>query len=233
MQLDSVYTRVMDIAGTPLNDSYHFGQTLINDYGRPYWQGVNNITGFSTSANDGRFAFYVDGEYQYAPTIPAYPLSVRQVIANVDLNPLQPPTPIPANQFALQNTYAMMKYAGLDWSVGKQSMWWGPGEGGALLMSNNAAPFWMLQINRMEPMNIPGLSRFLGPFETANFFGALAGHDFPPGPYIFGQKVSFKPTENLEFGFTRDDVFGGQGHVPITFGSFWNSFTSFNDVSPQ
>ena len=70
MQLDSVYTRVMDIAGTPVNDSYHFGQTLINDYGRPYWQGVNNITGFSASANDGRFAFYIDGEYQYAPTIP-------------------------------------------------------------------------------------------------------------------------------------------------------------------
>ena len=101
IQLDSVYTRVMDIAGTPVNDSYHFGQTLINDYGRPYWQGVNNITGFSASANDGRFAFYVDGEYQYAPTIPGYPLSVRQVIANVDLNPLQPPTPISANQFRL------------------------------------------------------------------------------------------------------------------------------------
>jgi hypothetical protein len=49
---------------------------------------------------------------------------------------------------------------------------------------------------------------------------------------MFGQKVSFKPTENLEFGFTRDDVFGGQGHVPLTFGSFWNSFTSFTDVPP-
>ena len=69
MQLDSVYTRVMDIAGTPVNDSYHFGQSIINDYGRPYWQGVNNYTGFSASANDGRFAFYIDGEYQYAPTI--------------------------------------------------------------------------------------------------------------------------------------------------------------------
>ena len=230
IQLDSVYTRVMDIAGTPVNDSYHFGQTLINDYGRPYWQGVNNITGFSASANDGRFAFYVDGEYQYAPTIPGYPLSVRQVIANVDVNPLQPPTPITANQFRLLDTYALARYGGLDFSVGKQSMWWGPGEGGAMLMSDNAAPFWMLQINRTEPTNVPGLSKFLGPFEVSNYFGALAGHMFPVGPYMFGQKASFKPTENLEFGFTRNDVFGGQGHVPITFGSFWNSFTSFTDV---
>ncbi len=233
LQLDSVYTRVTDIAGTPVNDSYHFGQTLINDYGRPYWQGVNNISGFSASANDGRYAFYVDGEYQYSPTIPGYPLSVRQVIANVDENPLQPPTPISANQFRLLDTYAVMKYGGLDFSVGKQSMWWGPGQGSAMLMSNNAAPFWMLQINRTEPMNIPGLSKFLGPFEVANYFGALAGHQFPRGPYMFGQKASFKPSPNLELGFTRNDVFGGQGHVPITFGSFWNSFTSLNDVSPQ
>ncbi len=232
MQLDSVYTRVIDIAGTPVNNSYHFGQTLINDYGRPYWQGLNNITGFSASANDGRFAFYVDGEYQHAPTIPALPLSVRQVIANVDENPLQPPQAISANQFQLLSTYATVKYAGLDFSVGRQSMWWGPGESGALLMSNNALPFWMIQINRTEPFNIPGLSKFLGPFEFDNFFGALAGHEFPVGPYFFGQKISFKPTENLEFGFTRDDVFGGQGHVPITFGSFWNSFTSFTDVTP-
>ena len=230
--LDSVYTRITDIAGTPVNDSYHFGQTLINDYGRPYWQGVNNITGFSASANDGRFAFYIDGEYQYAPTIPGYPLSVRQVISNVDLNPLLPPTSVPANKFSLLDTYATMKYAGIDWSVGKQSMWWGPSESGPLLMSDNAAPFWMLQINRMEPTYVPLLSKLLGPFETANFFGALAGHQFPVGPYIFGQKVSFKPTENLEFGFTREDVFGGEGHVPLTFGSFWNSFTSFNDVTP-
>ena len=232
IELDSVYTRVTDIAGKPVNDSYHFGQTLINDYGRPYWQGFNNVTGFSASANDGRFAFYVDGEYQYAPTIPGYPLSVRQVIANVDLNPLQPPKPVTANQFSLLDTYATMKYGGLDFSVGKQSMWWGPTEGGPLLMSDNAAPFWMLQINRMEPVYIPLLSKLLGPFETANFFGALAGHQFPVGPYMFGQKVSSKPTENLEFGFTRDDVFGGEGHVPLTFGSFWNSFTSFNDVPP-
>jgi membrane-associated phospholipid phosphatase len=233
IQVDSVYTRVTDIAGKPVNDSYHFGQTLINDYGRPYWQGFNNITGFSASANDGRFAFYVNGEYQYSPTMPAYPLSIRQLIANVDLNPVQPPTPVSANQFRLLDTYATMKYAGIDWSVGKQSMWWGPGQSGSLLMSDNAAPFWSLQINRLEPTYIPLLSKVLGPFETANYFGALQGHQFPAGPYMFGQKISFKPTENLEFGFTRNDVFAGQGHVPLTFGSFWNSFTSFNDVPPD
>jgi hypothetical protein len=45
-----------------------------------------------------------------------------------------------------------------------------------------------------------------------------------------GQKISFKPTVNFEFGVSRTIVFAGEGHVPFTFGSFWNSFTSFSNV---
>ena len=126
-----------------------------------------------------------------------------------------------------------MKFGGMNISAGKQSLWWGPSESGAMLMSDNAAPLWMARVSRLEPTYIPFLSRFLGPFEFDNFFGALDGHQFPANPYIFGQKISFKPTPNLEFGFTRDDVFGGQGHVPLTLGSFWTSFSSFTDVSPE
>jgi hypothetical protein len=35
----------------------------------------------------------------------------------------------------------------------------------------------------------------------------------------------------LEFGFSRVVVFAGKDHVPLTFGSFWHSFTSFSNVS--
>ena len=231
IQLDTLYTRVLDIAGKPINDSYHFGQTLINDEGRPYQQGVNNVTGFTARAQDGRFAFYVSGEYQHAPFAPAYPLSVRAVIADVDLNPIQPATPFSTiNQFRLLDTYVSMKYAGLDWSVGKQSLWWGPGEGSALLMSNNAVPLWMAQLNLSNPFYFPGVSKLLGLIRMDNFFGSLAAHQFPAGPYMFGQKVSVKPYRDLELGITRTVVFGGYGHVPITFGSFWNSFTTFQNV---
>jgi hypothetical protein len=45
------------------------------------------------------------------------------------------------------------------------------------------------------------------------------------------EKISFKPTGNLEFGFTRSVIWGGQGHVPITIGSFFHSFFSFQNVS--
>src|SRR5208282_3114646 len=33
IRIDSFYTRYLGIAGTPLDDGYHFGQTLINDFG--------------------------------------------------------------------------------------------------------------------------------------------------------------------------------------------------------
>lgn len=35
VRIESLYTNVTGINGAPLNDSRHFGQTIINNYGRP------------------------------------------------------------------------------------------------------------------------------------------------------------------------------------------------------
>ncbi len=245
IQLSSVYTRAMGIAGQPLNDN-NLGESIVNDYGQPYQEGFNNYTGFTARANDGSFAFYVNGEYQHSPSAPAYPLQAREAIASVNNEPVQPGVPFPAiNQFRLLDTYVITPLFGQDISIGKQSLDWGPTQAGSFAISNNAEPFWMLRINRSEPLWIPGISSVLGPFRFDNFFGGLSGHtQFPQSPYMYGQKVSFKPLsyisihgvkpfKNAEMGFTRTTVFAGQNHVPLTLGSFWNSFTSFGNVSDQ
>ncbi|MCI0349436.1 MAG: hypothetical protein L0Z53_08425, partial [Acidobacteriales bacterium] len=36
LRLESAYTRVTSIIGPPLTDGFHFGQTVSNDYGRPF-----------------------------------------------------------------------------------------------------------------------------------------------------------------------------------------------------
>ncbi len=227
IRLESVYTRATVISGPPLNDSYHFGQTLINDFGRPYQRGFNNVTGFTARAETGRFAFYVRGEYQHAPSADAYPLSVRQVIAQADATPLQPASPIAeVNSFRLLDTYVAATVAGHVVSVGKQSLWWGPGEGDAMIFSDNAEPFYLLRINRAVPLKLPFILKYLGPVRYDAFFGRLAGHQFPPRPFMHGEKFSFKPTENLEFGFSRTAIFAGEGLTPLTFGNFWESLTS-------
>jgi hypothetical protein len=226
LRLESVYTRAMDISGTPLQDSYHFGQTIINDFGRPYGKGANVISGFSGWASTGRFALYVRGEYQHAPSAPAYSQQVRDLIAQTDWNPVQPPQPIATvNQFTLLDTYAVINLDNWALSFGKQSLWWGSAEGGALMLSDNAEPFLMFRAQRTVPSELPWIFRHLGPTKVDLFFGQLAGNEFPPRPLIHGMKFGFKPTANLDFGFSLTSEFGGVGR-PLTLAAIFNSYFS-------
>src|SRR5229473_2047104 len=90
-RVESLYSRVTGISGKPLTDGYHFGQTIINDYGRPYQEGFNSVDGFSGWTTSGHWVGYVRGEYQHSPSAPALPDTARQTIASVDGIPAIPP----------------------------------------------------------------------------------------------------------------------------------------------
>src|SRR6266436_405545 len=79
-KVESVYARVTGISGQPLTDGFHFGETIINDYGRPFQEGLNSADGFSAWATIGHLVAYVRGEYQHAPSAPALSESARQFI---------------------------------------------------------------------------------------------------------------------------------------------------------
>ena len=233
VNLDSVYTRFTGISGTPLLDGYHFGQTIINDYGRPYGEGFNNVTGFTSHAVAGPFLFYVRGEYQHSPSVAALPLQARQVIQAVDFLPSAPPgTPVPAvNQMDLLEAYAGLQLG--DWQItfGKQELWWGADASGPMMFSTNAPPFMMLQFTRVKPITLPGIFGRIGPIRTQYILGRLTGHHWVHGqalgttgswtqplsdqPFITGQKISFKPSSNLEFGVSATTIFAGTGY-PFT-----------------
>src|SRR5208282_5201363 len=101
-----------------------------------------------------------------------------------------------------------------NWQMtfGKQTLWWGPGEGGALLFSDNAAPIYMFRASRIVPFELPWIFRYLGPIKVDAFYGKLSGNQWPPRPLIHGEKISLKPTPNLELGFTRTVEFAGVGN---------------------
>ena len=232
-EVDRTYARAAYIGGRPLNDSAHFGSTLINDFGRAYQGGFNGLAGFDARAEDVRFSLHVRGEFQHAPGRAAYPLSIRQTIANMDQIPLLPGIPVnTTDEFRLLDANLSYHVLNHEISVGKSEDWWGPDEGGATAWSTNSEPVYALRINRIEPLYIPGLSKLLGPFRYEAIFGDLKGHRYPNSPWIHAQKINFKPTPNLELGFSRIVVFAGEGHVPLTFGSFWHSFASFQNVPP-
>ncbi len=107
-----------------------------------------------------------------------------------------------------------------DISFGKSDHWLAPTVGGAFMYSNNAENIYTFQIDRTEPLFIPLLSRLVGPFRYDFFVGSLKGHSDPNDPWIHVEKINFKPTPNVEFGFERSVIWGGKGHEPITLHTF-------------
>ena len=244
-QIKSVYTQMTGISGTPLRDSDHFGQTLINDYGRPYWTGLNNVTGVTAEAEAGPLAFNLQAEYQHAPAMPSYSPATLSALAAADFTPPLANGTAQVNQVQLLNSTVSLNINDVQLSFGEQSAWLGSGESGSFLMSNNAPPFPMFRIDDVQPHEIPGLSRILGPFRAEFFIGQLSGHHwetcvvatcqtypgFPtvvgpnivPQPFIHGEKISFQPTPNFEFGMGVTAMFGGPG-LPVTFDNFIRTY---------
>jgi hypothetical protein len=262
--IESVYSVARSISGTPLRDSFHLGSTIINDYGRPYENGINNYTGASGYATAGRFTFYVRGEFQGAPSAAGYSQSLAQALSTIDGTIfLNAATGLPYNQATIPmgpiatttngrfiEAYVSAHVLNHEISFGKQDDWLGPGLGGGMAYSNNAENIYSFRINRIEPLDIPLLSRLTGPFRYEFLIGSLRGHTYMPNPanpggtnpnlanvinpgdpWVHLEKISFRPTVNLEFGFERTAIWGGQGHGPITLHTFLKSFFSFASPS--
>ena len=226
--LQSLYSRNGVIAGPVLNDSFHFGQTWTNDYGRPFGRGWNSYEGFTARAWSGRFFAYVNGEVQHAPGSPALSLPVRQTVASLDGVPLQPAgSAASITRFRALDAYAGVRLGDLEFSAGKQTLWWGPTHDAPLSFSNNAEPTKNLRISTVHPIRFGGVLRYFGDIRGEFVIGKLGGHQYTWRPWFNAQKLSFKLTENLEMGFTRWSIFWGVGH-PITLRSFIRNFISTN-----
>jgi len=241
-QVESIYTSVLGISGQPLVDSYHFAQTVINDYGRPYGEGANTYDGSALRAVAGPLAFYVRGEYQRGGYVAQPSAAAQTAIAQADFSPAASAGPSSnVSRFRLIDAYVALAFKNNQISFGQQSLWWGPGSSGTMMFTNNAASIPMLRYDRVSPFKLPSFLGALGPMRVQFFLGRLSGQQFvqlPQGlaigqagvslgdqPFIHGLKWTLKPTPNLELGFSRTVIFGGPG-FPVTFQSFWRSVFS-------
>lgn len=229
-RVESVYSQVLQISGTPLRDSYHFGQTLVNDYGRPFEQGTNTVDGFSAFATTGRFSAYFRGEYQEAGGRGAPSQRVADLLGALDGVPAQQATRTKSvSAFDPLEMYVGTSIGPFDVTFGKQSLSWGPGEESQFSFSDNAEPFYSLRFSQQTPIVLPGPFRLLGRIRTQMLIGKLSGHSYPRRPFINAQKITFQLTENLEVGFTRSSIFGGVGH-PLTATNIFDSFFSISST---
>lgn len=254
VQVENVYTRFTGIGGIPLRDGFHFSQTVVDDFGRPYGQGANVISGLAARAEAGPLAFYFRGEYQYAAALSTsiYSPVAQQALVDSDLLPFgwnlryghtSRVRPIEA--------YVTLNLHNWQLSFGQQTLWWGPGRTTSLIWSTNAASVPMLRLDSVKPFYLPGPLRVAGPLRFDVFIGRQGGVHFlelgpnftlygtqnaaiTPPPSLWGVHLTFKPTQNLELGFAHTTIFAGYGR-PLTFGTFWHSFSPLGngqDVDP-
>ena len=240
VHVESVYSAARGISGTPLHDSFHLGQTIVNDYGRPYESGFNNYTGISGYTAAYRFQIYARAEFQHAPEAEGYSAALAQTLSQIDhVTYLNSVTGLPYHQATIPQglinskadvrileAYVSTHVLHHEVSFGRQDNWFGPGMGGGMAYSNNAEDVYSFRINRMEPLHVPGLSRYTGPFRYDFLIGPLKGHTAPNGVWMHAEKISFRPTRDMEFGFERTIVWGGKGHEPVTLHTFLKGFFS-------
>jgi hypothetical protein len=207
---------------------------------------------------------YARGEFQAAPSATGYSQALGQALSTVDSTTfLNAATGLTYNQATIPmgpiatttdarviEAFVSAHVLNHEISFGRQDDWLGPGLGGGMAYSNNAANITSFRINRIEPLHVPGLSRLTGPFRYDFLAGALRGHNYMPNPayvanpstsvpdvinpgdpWVHVEKVSFRPTRNLEFGFERTVIWAGKGHGAVNVKSFLRSF--FSVTSPS
>jgi len=246
-ELESAYSRITEIAGRPLRDSFNFAQTIYDDFGRPYGQGFNTVEGVSARAEAGPLAFYFRGEYQHSASLPEYSPSVAQQLVYSNGQPYLPLSSVPTfqsvNRFSPIEAYAALNVANYQFSFGYQAYFWGPDRSTSLMFSDNAQSEPMLKFGRLVPYEPQGPLKWLGKIRNTVFVGAIPNYHwlrgpyptFPvygspyqsvdPTPYTWGDKLALKMSENFEVGVSLSVVWAGHGR-PATEHTWLHTFNT-------
>lgn len=168
-----------------------------NNDGDHYEKGSNLRVGFSSRAELEWLSFYLNPEFRYSDN-------------NSDL--------------IAKRVYGVLNFLGLELTAGKDSQWWGPGNHGAILVSNNAEPLTMLRLTNPQPVLLPWIFKYLGPFRFTVFATRLEKERHVPEPYLWGMRLNFKPNPYVEIGLSRTALLGGKGRSE-SMKTWWRSFT--------
>lgn len=111
----------------------------------------------------------------------------------------------------LLSGYAKLTLWNVELLAGRESLWWGPGYRGSMILSNNAEPLDQIRLGTAEPFELPWLLKYLGPLKVMFFVARLNENQNPPDPYLTGIRLAIVPSKYLELGFGRIVQFGGKG----------------------
>ena len=130
----------------------------------------------------------------------------------------------------LEKGYVALSFHNLRGIIGRDSLWWGPGYNGALLISNNAFPLDMIKIENKSPFYLPWKLSRIGPWKIVYFLTQLEKERHVPYAKLSGIRFSFMPLKNLELGANHTMMFGGRGGEKIDFISYLRQFLAFHSA---
>ena len=126
--------------------------------------------------------------------------------------------------FIVQNLYGKFAYHNFEIEVGRDSVVWGQGVHGGLLLGDNARPLDQIKISNTSPILLPWLLRYFGPWKGSFFVSDMGPEREFPHSLLTGLKFSAKPVSFFEMGVSQAVLLGGDG-APA--GSFWEEVGEF------
>jgi hypothetical protein len=129
--------------------------------------------------------------------------------------------------------YAKVRAGFAELVVGRESLWWGPGFHGSMVLSNNALGLDMIRLQTAHQVTLPWIFRYLGPLKAQVFFGQFEREREFPRTKIGGVRVDLAPASWLELGAGRTVMFGGEGRPHIDWYEYPRMFFTGNPDNPN
>jgi len=133
------------------------------------------------------------------------------------------------NNVDLIEGYGKVMAGPFELEVGRDSLWWGPGNHGSILMSSNARPFDMLKLTNPLPIQLPWVFHVLGPVRTEWFLARLEADRDYPRANLSGLRLNIKPHPLVELGASRVVTFGGRGLPGLDLLDYAKPFLAFSE----
>lgn len=174
--------------GTPL---------VRNNEGIRYWDGQNYglmLSGYANLFN--RFSFYVEPYF-----------SLRGDFGETW-----------EGDASLHKAYIKTYLGPVEIEFGRDTLWWGQGNQGSLVFTNNAAPMDMLKFSTPHPVLLPWIFSRIGLIKASTFLSRLESRTEVSYFYLWGGRLNVKPFPWLELGVAGGMQFNGEGVPKLEWG---------------
>jgi len=142
----------------------------------------------------------------------------------VGVKPTVAANPEDDDTFRLDGSYIAGTAGNWVLGAGAIDRWWGPGWQSSLILSNNARPMPSVWLNRKDA-SAPDTDwlEWIGPWQFTVFAGQLEDERAVPEAKMIGMRLTVRPVEGLDIGFSRAIMLGGEGR-PEGASTLWNAF---------